>query len=1063
MVYSAVPLLVSLATFSIYVLLGNKLDVASALTSLALFDILRFPLFMFPQVMNNVVEAAVALSRVASFLLCEEHKQIPPGNLAEVGISISNASFVYESKRPRTAAQPKDSLAQKLFDAEWEIMLLRSQLEDSGRQIKYLSESDDKKAIPLSLGDNEQPYSLRHLLCLRRINFECSKGGLIAVVGSVGSGKTSFINAILGEVKALSGSVFVKGRVAYFAQNPFIMNDTLKANILFGRQDEPYDEQAYKNALSVCALEHDLTILPGGDACEIGEKGITLSGGQKARIAMARAVYDNADIYLLDDPLAAVDAHVGKHLFQKCIVEKLLLGGDSSGSTVPDEMPTKNRVVILVTNALQYLRNPMVDRILVLSDGVIQEAGTYEDLSNDESSLFTRSLKSFQQAFHEDDLPNTKNLDLVPNLSSSSLNAMGLIGDDSDVAKIVAPFEGIKPFGASVTEDVVGNTSGALTTDELLERDIGEVTLSVYLSWAKAAGGTFVFLLIIFSYGAVEVINVLSRWWLTYWSFHGAESTDQLGYLFVYAAINVTAVFAMFARLLFVTICGLRASRTFFSCLLDTVLKAPMAFFDTTPIGRIVNRFSKDMYTVDEQLVATLMGYLSTVFSVISVILVISSTSPFFLICLLPMLIFYASEQKFFTRSYRELKRLDSVARSPLYSSLGETLDGIATIRAYSTSHTLMRNFFDVLDRQQNAYFLTFAGQCWLGIRLEFLGTAIIAFACLLAIFEHKSMEGNESFAGLAGLSISYALSVTQALNWTVRMSSDLEANMIALERIEQYCKIEPEAARVRDMDKEVSRWWPSQGEIIFNNVKLRYRPGLPLVLKGLDFVIPAQSKVGVVGRTGAGKSSLLVALLRIAELESGSILIDGIDVSAIGVALLRTKIATIPQDPTLFSGTIRSNVDPFNEYSDDRLNGVLRRVGLFGSVGSRIDNKDHQVVEDILDNAVLEGGSNFSVGQRQLIVIARALLREANIVILDEATASVDADTDARIQRVMRTEFKRATCITVAHRINTIMDSTHILVMDNGRVSEFDSPSTLLAKGGLYKDLVDTWEKENK
>jgi ABC-type transport system involved in cytochrome bd biosynthesis fused ATPase/permease subunit len=288
--------------------------------------------------LNSIVEATVALSRVSSFLLCEEHTPIPSGDLTAVGIRISNGSFVYESTRQKAAFELKGSLAQKLLDAEWEITLLRSQLDDAGSQLESLSVD----AIAGSnLADNGQSYELRQLLCLRRVNFECNNGALIAVVGPVGAGKTSLVNAILGEVRAVSGSVFVKGRVAYFAQSPFIMNDSLKANVLFGGQDKPYDDQSYKEALSVCALEHDLTILPGGDACEIGEKGINLSGGQKARVAMARVVYHNADIYLLDDPLAAVDAHVGKHLFQKCIIDKLLLGGSNGGNILPDEANTK--------------------------------------------------------------------------------------------------------------------------------------------------------------------------------------------------------------------------------------------------------------------------------------------------------------------------------------------------------------------------------------------------------------------------------------------------------------------------------------------------------------------------------------------------------------------------------------------------------------------------------------------------------------------------------------------------------------------------------------------------
>jgi len=450
-------------------------------------------------------------------------------------------------------------------------MLLRSQLEDAEIRIQELSKQSEKKNALINLAEDDPSLSLLDLLSLRRVNFECQRGTLVAVVGSVGAGKSTFINAILGEVRALSGSVFKNGRVAYFAQTPFILNDTLKANVLFGRQEEPFDEHAYKNAISVCALEHDLQILPGGDACEIGEKGITLSGGQKARVAMARVVYHDADVYLLDDPLAAVDAHVGKHLFEKCIVNNLLLG-DSGDSISIDGPKRKQRIVILVTNALQYLSNPLVDRILVLHDGVVHEEGTYAELTKDPSSLFLRSLRSFQESLSEDSssIPEKK-IELTPIFSQLSLNALEDTTDEPEVANILLPLETREQFRVSLSlnrsisrqksEDEHEDKGGVLTTDELVERDIGHVSLSVYLSWAKAAGGAFMLFLIILSYGAVEGVNVLSRWWLTYWSLHGAGSTSQAGFLIIYAIINLSAVLATFVRLIFITICGLRASR----------------------------------------------------------------------------------------------------------------------------------------------------------------------------------------------------------------------------------------------------------------------------------------------------------------------------------------------------------------------------------------------------------------------------------------------------------------------------------------------------------------------
>jgi ATP-binding cassette, subfamily C (CFTR/MRP), member 1 len=387
---------------------------------------------------------------------------------------------------------------------------------------------------------------------------------------------------------------------------------------------------------------------------------------------------------------------------------------------------------------------------------------------------------------------------------------------------------------------------------------------------------------------------------------------------------------------------------------------------------------------------------------------------------------------------------------------LGESVEGVAVIRAFSAEESLFARMITMLDTQQHAYFLTYVGQSWLGIRLELVGTLIIAFACLMAVFQHVFSVTD---AGLAGLAISYALSVTQSLNWTVRMASDLEANMVAVERVTEYTKLENEGTKRFQSHDKVLLGWPTSGEIEFKNVLMRYRPELPLVLKGLNIHIPGGSKIGVVGRTGAGKSSLMVALLRLVDLNDGTILIDKTDITILGLAKLRENIAVIPQDPVLFSGTVRSNLDPFDEYTDESLYEVLEDVGLFKPKASSASSESLKSLSNVrihsLDDIVLESGSNFSNGQRQLIVIARALMRRQKIVISDEATASVDGETDDAIQKVFRTKFVNATCITIAHRLNTIMDSDYILVMDDGRAAEFDTPKNLLQKGGMFRDLV--------
>jgi len=1027
MLWSAVPLTVSLSTFAAYVFSGNDLDVATALTSVALFDILRFPLFMLPQIINRIVEAGVSLERVRSFLLCEEHEPIGPGDLQEDGnVRMSSVTAVYESLKPKC----DESMGKELAGKNWEISLLQSQLEEAEMKIKQLTTSKGVQEDPESVGSLSS-----NMLCLKRINFECKPGQLIAVVGGVGSGKSSLLNGILGEVRELSGKTEVKGRLAFFSQNPFIMNATVKANILFSHANEPVDEAKYERAIQCCALTHDLEMLPAGDQTEIGEKGITLSGGQKARVALARAVYHGADISLIDDALSAVDAHVAKHLFDECITKDLLAG---DGSTF------KKRSVILATNALQHLNHPRVDKIVVLREGRVVEQGSYKELAEDKFSEFSRFLSVIDETGVKPTITNETIEDLEEEIAGMSSDIKGSLRKSER------------------SERPKEDDSKLMTTEE---RSTGHVGIDVYFYWARAAGGMWLPFVIVFAFAFVESIGVLSKWWLTYWSTHGTEHS-QVYFLGIYGAINLFSVLCTFLRLIFIMMVGLRASRKIYTNLLQIIMHAPMSFFDTTPVGRIINRFSQDMYEIDSQLMVAIRSYVTTILSVVSALVVNLGVSPAFTIGMIPLMFYYAAQQKFFTMTYRELKRLDSVSRSPIYALLGETIDGVATIRAHAGEPSLTRRLRDMLDIQQNAYYLLCSAQCWLAIRLELVGTLVITFACLFPVWHHELVGADPKFAGLAGLAISYALSITQALNWSVRMASDLEASMISVERVRSYCKVESEAARDTEEDKVIGDSWPSGGSVVFKNASLRYRPGLPRVLKGLDIELPKQSKIGVVGRTGAGKSTLMVSLLRIVELDSGSILIDGCDTRKIGLTKLRSNIAVIPQDPVLFSGTLRTNLDPFGQFSDDEIITVLTRVGLFTDVSPSASNESLSSLGisnvQSIEDPVKEGGSNFSVGQRQLLVIARALLSGASIVIMDEATAAVDADTDARIQKVMRSEFADSTCITIAHRINTIMDSDFILVMDNGKAAEFDTPAKLIAKGGMFRDLVQAAASHN-
>ena len=564
--YTSTPLLVSLATFGVYALAGNHLDVAQALTSLALFDILRFPLFMLPQIINRIVEASISFERVREFLLAEEYHPVGEGALVENGeIYINNGTFVYDSKKPNLVeeggndggAGPKKKeggirglmhqharlMKEAALDQQWEMSLLRAQLLDAENTIAKLS-GDAKPMTSHSSSVDEVEeggqFSPSSLLSLRRVTLECKRGEFVAVVGGVGAGKSTLINSILGEGRPLTGTeLSVKGKLGTFVQTPFIMNDTVRNNILFGHAplskeggEEVVDEERYKLAVQVSSLSHDLKLLPHGDQTEIGEKGITLSGGQKARVAIARTIYHDADVYLLDDPLAAVDAHVGKDLFNKCIVDEMLLG-KSKGLKDGERAAT----VILVTNALQYLSHEMVDKIIVLGDGRVEEMGTFAELSSDPNSRFSTFLKVLSETSAGTIDTSDGAEDDIDDVSVANIE----LGSDPELSKFIPSSPQRKMSVHSVDGSVLGEEDddemkGALMTDELKEREKGSVDRLVYIAWSKAAGGVSKSITILSMFVGVEIMQVISKWWLTHWSQSGGGQV--VFYLGMYAVIN---------------------------------------------------------------------------------------------------------------------------------------------------------------------------------------------------------------------------------------------------------------------------------------------------------------------------------------------------------------------------------------------------------------------------------------------------------------------------------------------------------------------------------------------
>ena len=702
---------------------------------------------------------------------------------------------------------------------------------------------------------------------------------------------------------------------------------------------------------------------------------------------------------MLDDPLSAVDAHVGKHIFRECV--KGLL---------------KKKCVVLVTHALEYL--PVCDNVIVLEKGAVEDAGTFDQVSAKQGGVLAGLLAAQKQAKEQEGGKEEK---------EESPIELSPLEEEKNETPTAVPAE---------------KKDGRLTTKET--RVEGQVKRSVYSLYFAAAGGAVVVISILAVFILAEVVRAVNNWWVTYWSNDTAHKS-AVWYLVIYIILGIVTILIAAVSHLVLYLRGLHASTTLHDKLLGGILRSPMSFFDQTPLGRITNRISKDIYTVDQTIPSVMDSLLQCLFSVIATLAIITLAMPLFIVILIPLIVYYVYEGRFYVRSSREIKRLDSISRSPIYANFGETIDGTPVIRAYEKQEHFIQKNYQLLDLNQRAYFIISSSNCWLGIRLEFAGTVIIGAAALLSVIGKN--PASTLFTSMAGLAISYSLDTTQSLTWCVRLATDLATRIVSVERIQEYAELPSEApSHIEATAPQAS--WPSRGDIVIEDMSMRYRPELDPVLKHISLHIAPGEKVGVVGRTGAGKSSLVLCLMRIVELETGRIVIDGVDISKIGLEDLRSKMAIIPQEPLLFSGTVRDNLDPFHQYTDEEIWSSLERARMKTVIAENTAG---------LEAAVEEHGSNFSVGQRQLLCVARALLRKSKVILMDEATASIDLETDLNIQKTIRSEFKDSTVITIAHRIHTISDSDKVLVLDLGEVKEFDAPAVLLSnKDSLYSQLVE-------
>ncbi|XP_074964156.1 ATP-binding cassette sub-family C member 2 isoform X1 [Phalacrocorax aristotelis] len=978
-VFTCAPFLVSLASFAVYVLVdeNNILDAQKAFTAISLFNVLRFPMAMLPLVLSSLVQTNVSNERLERYLGGEDldTSAIHHNPIAGSAVRFSEATFAWEQ--------------------------------------------DGNAAI-------------------RDVTLDIPPGSLVAVVGAVGSGKSSLVSAMLGEMENIKGHINIQGSLAYVPQQAWIQNATLKDNILFGSE---LDEARYQQVIKACALLPDLELLPAGDQTEIGEKGINLSGGQKQRVSLARAVYSNADIYVLDDPLSAVDAHVGKYLFEHVLGPKGLL---------------QKKTRLLVTHSMSFL--PQVDNIVVLVAGAVSEHGSYSTLLANRGA-FAQFLNLYGRQEEDPSEKNSTAVALAEEEEQGNEDIEPCVeeGPDDVVTMTLKREASIRQrgFSRSLSKSSTNSWKKAqeepskkLKGQQLIEKEAvetGKVKFSVYLQYLRAVGLWYSFW-VAMGYIGQYVAFVGTNLWLSAWTDDAQHYLNQtypveqrdlrIG---VFGALGVSqALFLLFATILSAH-GSMRASQVMHQQLLSNILRVPMSFFDMTPTGRIVNRFAKDIFTIDETIPMSFRSWLSCFMAIISTLLMISLATPFFAVIIIPLSIFYYFVLCFYVSTSRQLRRLDSVTRSPIYSHFGETVSGLSVIRAYGHQERFLQQNESTMDINQKCVYSWIISNRWLAIRLEFVGSLVVFFSALLAVISKGTLEG-----GIVGLSVSSALNVTQTLNWLVRTSSELETNIVAVERVHEYTKVKNEAPWVTE--KRPPRGWPSKGEIQFVDLQVRYRPELELVLQGITCNIGSTEKVGVVGRTGAGKSSLSNCLFRVLEAAGGTIIIDEVDIATIGLHDLRQKLTIIPQDPVLFTGTLRMNLDPFDQYTDEEVWKALELAHLKTYV---------QELPEGLLHLVSEGGENLSVGQRQLVCLARALLRKAKILILDEATAAVDLETDHLIQTTIRREFAACTVLTIAHRLHTIMDSNRVMVLQAGRIMEYDSPEELLKKQGIFSAMA--------
>ncbi|XP_037030671.1 probable multidrug resistance-associated protein lethal(2)03659 [Bradysia coprophila] len=976
---SRLSIFISLVT---YIFLGNVITAQKVFVVFSFFNILNLSMVYFwPIALTNVAEGYISVKRIQEFLLTSEKK---PTGLDGEKVDGGKGDLVDEKdgrKLPRENGAPETVEISNLSRSR--------RIVDSDAKLKGIVMKN--VTATWNRGDKQDAG-------IYDFDLVVPNGSLCAVVGPVGSGKSTLLNVLIGELDVDRGDCLINGTVSYASQETWLFGGTVRSNIIF---IEEFDQKRYKEVVRVCGLERDLKLMPNGDMTIVGERGISLSGGQKARISLARAVYKQADIYLLDDPLSAVDSHVGKHLFQECIQQFL-----------------KNKICVLVTHQLQYLKD--VNHLVLMYHGRVESQGTYGDVQQSSAESFL--------ATHAIDESGSEESKTKRRRTSSSTSLLS----ESGVDKI----------------------------DEREElQAVGAVQLSVYTSYFKAVESVayLVFMVVMFvcCQCLVSAVDLYISQWSNWEESIGANSINatqilrddvqqsRLTYIITYAILMAVATYVYVHRTFAFFFMCLRASMKLHDKLFRGVTRAAMFFYNNNPSGRILNRFSRDISHIDTQLPPSLIDCLSFFFGFFASMVIVAIANYWLLIPTFVMTIFFYILRYVYISTARSIKRLESLTLSPIYSHINGTLQGLSTVRAFKAEHVLKSEFYVHSDFNTGVAHLRMVASRAFAFWLD----VVCVFYIAVVTFSFVVMDNDNATSGNIGLAILHCINLIGMCQWGMRQTAEIESQMTSVERVMEYADLKSEAALESEPKYRPSLNWPCDGEIIFNDLNFKYSENGEFVLKNLNLRIQPREKVGIVGRTGAGKSSIVQAIFRLADL-NGEIIIDGIVTNTLGLHDLRKKISIIPQDPILFSGTLRFNLDPFDEHNDEKIWDALEQVELKSFVSSSLNG---------LDCKMMDGGSNFSMGQRQLVCLARAILRNNKILICDEATANVDPETDKLIQTTIRKKFSDCSVLTIAHRLHTVMDNDRILVIDAGNAVEFGHPYELLQRSdGHLRKLVD-------